>query len=60
MFELGSDFHPGADWEENAILGGIIAGLTRRETRPHGRHHLLRRAEPVHRQSLSGCTASGC
>jgi lipopolysaccharide transport system ATP-binding protein len=33
MFELGSDFHPELTGRENAILGGIIAGLTRREIR---------------------------
>jgi lipopolysaccharide transport system ATP-binding protein len=31
LLELGSDFHPELTGRENAILTGIIAGLTRRE-----------------------------
>ena len=31
LLELGSDFHPELTGRENAILGGIIAGLTRKQ-----------------------------
>src|SRR5712691_7478350 len=31
LLELGSDFHPELTGRENVTLGGIIAGLTRRE-----------------------------
>ena len=31
LLELGSDFHPELTGRENAVLSGIVAGLTRRE-----------------------------
>lgn len=33
MFELGTGFHPELTGRENAMLSGVIAGLTRREVR---------------------------